>query len=222
MKEHTILEDRAYKAMVTLTHGPSGAGKSLLSLLEGMAIASGKDLLFNGLQKVKKSKVLYVTSPDTLPDYVLNTRVDAICSVHRMRHPQNLDITDSWGIDPCGLVQDYSVIIIDDYRSCEGDLLKDFNIPALLPDHPALRVLEKGLLGALKMWVSDDTAIMINSTEFIPSTQIVFELKSATTEISEFYMRKNNFTFPWALPKQVHKVCVALRHREEGCLALFR
>jgi len=221
MKEHMILEDRCYKGMVTLTYGPSGSGKSLLSLLEGMAISSGKTELLNG-QNIKKSKVLLVTSPGTLPDYILNTRIDAVSRVYRTRHPKAMDITDSWPSFPDILKEQYDLVIVDDYEASSRDV-EQLYTPELAPTYPIRQIVEKGMLDVFKQYALEyEIAVMINSASYVPGAQIEFETIKVSSEISELHMRKNNFVFTWVMPKQVHKVCVSLSGRQEGCLALFR
>ena len=69
-----IMQDRLIRGYMTLTAAPGGVGKSLLSILEGVSIATGRALTHDEVKE--QCRVWYYNTED--PDDELDRRVDAV------------------------------------------------------------------------------------------------------------------------------------------------
>lgn len=77
-----IVENRLLRGYITMTIAPGGVGKSLFNIMEGLAVATGKDITHD---KVKETgNVWYYNTED--PKDEIDRRVDAACLHHEIRY----------------------------------------------------------------------------------------------------------------------------------------
>lgn len=127
-----IVEGRLISGYVTLTVAPGGVGKSMFTMLEAMAVATGRNL--TGVEPTKRGPVLIYNTED--PQDEIERRILAICQ-HYDINPRKLDnlYYASGAESPLRFVvgQNGKAIVTKD-KDMLVDLVNDHNIQLVVID----------------------------------------------------------------------------------------